>query len=59
MDQFEDPDFGEELAKAVGLQGLGIRSERLEREVKKRVAMKYLEGASQEIKNEVAREIEG
>jgi hypothetical protein len=59
MDQFADPDFGEELANAVGLQGLGIRSGRLEREVKKRVAMKYLEGASQEIKNEVAREIEG
>ncbi len=59
MDQFDDPDFGEELANAVGLQGLGIRSERLDREVKRRVAMKYLEGASQEIKNEVAREIEG
>jgi hypothetical protein len=59
MDQFDDPDFGEELANAVGLQQLGIRSERLEREIKKRVAMKYLEGASQETRNEVTREIEG
>jgi hypothetical protein len=59
MDQFDDPDFGEEVANALGMQQLGIRSERLEREIKKRVAMKYLEGASQETKNEVAREIEG
>jgi hypothetical protein len=58
MDQFDDPDFAEEVAHAEGLQRLGIRSERLEREVKKRVAMKYLDGASQEVKNEVAREIE-
>jgi hypothetical protein len=59
MDQFNDPDFSEELANAAGLQELGIRSARLDREIRKRVAMKYLEGASQETKNEVAREIDG
>jgi hypothetical protein len=59
MDQFDDPDFGEELSNAVGIQQLGIQSARLEKEIKKRVAMKYLAGASQETRNEVAREIEG
>jgi hypothetical protein len=59
MDQFDDPELSVELANAAELQKLGIRSPRLEREVKKRVAMKYLEGASQETKNEVAREIDG
>ena len=59
MDQFDDPEFSAELDNALGLQKLGIRSPRLDREVRKRVAMKYLEGASQETKNEVGREIDG
>jgi hypothetical protein len=59
MDQFNDPHYSEELANAAGLQELGIRSARLDREIRNRVAMKYLEGASQETRNEVAREIDG
>ena len=58
MDQFEEPDFGEELKNARGLQEIGIGSSRFEKEVRKRVALKYLENTSQETKNEILREIE-
>ena len=58
MDEFDMPDFSEELNNATGLRELGIPSRRFETEVQKRVAMKYLEGAAQETKNEVLREIE-
>ena len=58
MDQFEEPDFGEELENAQGLQKIGIGSPRFEKEIRKRVALKYLESASQETKNEIVREIE-
>lgn len=58
MDKFDIPDFSEQLADAQGLQALGIRSSRFEKEVQKRIALKYLESASQETKNEVVREIE-
>ena len=58
MDQFEEPDFGEELENVRGLQEIGIGSPRFEKEVRKRVALKYLESASPETKNEIVREIE-
>ena len=58
MDKFDIPDFSEELANAQGIQAPGLRSPRFEKEVQKRIALKYLESASQETKNEVAREIE-
>ena len=58
MDKFDIPDFSEELANAQGLQALGLRSSRFQKEVHKRIALQYLESASQETKNEVTREIE-
>jgi hypothetical protein len=58
MDQFDMPDFAEELKHAAELRQLGIASPRFEKELQKRVALKYLDGASQETKNEVIREIE-
>ena len=58
MDQFDMPDFAEELKHAAELRQLGIASPRFEKELQKRVALKYLDGASQETKNEVMREIE-
>lgn len=58
MDEFDMPDFSEEINEAMGLRQLGIQSPRFERELQKRVALKYLEGAAQETKNEVVREIE-
>ena len=38
---------------------IGAGSARLEKEIQKRVALKYLDGATQDTKNEVVREIEG
>lgn len=58
MDEFERTDFGEELEAARGLNELGIPSRRFASEVQRRVALKYLEGASQETKNQVLEEIE-
>ncbi len=58
MDQFGAKDFSDELAAAVGLREAGIHSPRLGREVQKRIALKYLEGATQETKNAVIQEIE-
>jgi hypothetical protein len=58
MDEFDMPDFSDEINDAMGLRQLGIKSPRFERELQKRVALKYLEGATQETRNEVVREIE-
>ena len=58
MDQFDVPDFAQELDNALRLQQAGIRSKRFETEVQKRLALQYLDGASQETKREVIREIE-
>ena len=58
MDQFDVPDFAQELDNALRLQQAGIPSRRFETEVQKRVALQYLDGASQETKREVIREIE-
>lgn len=58
MDQFGAKDFNDELAAAVGLREAGIHSPRLGREVQKPIALKYLEGATQETKNAVIQEIE-
>lgn len=58
MDQFGSSDFSDELASAIGLREAGIHSPRLGKEIQKRVALKYLEGATQETKNAVVEEIE-
>jgi len=58
LEQFDAPDFGEELENAIELQKLGISSPIFRREVQKRVALKYLEGSSKEIRAEVEREID-
>lgn len=58
MDSFDDPDLEEEMKVAAQLQALECGSPRLEQEIKKRVALKYLEGATQATKNTVLAEIE-
>lgn len=58
MDDFDAPNLEEEVDAVRGLRDLGIGSPRLEKEASKRVAMRYLESASQETKNEVLAEIE-
>ena len=59
MDQFDINDLGTELDDAQKLLALGIESKTLKKEVFKRLALKYLNDAGQDIKNRVAAEIEG
>lgn len=58
LDEFDINDFGNELDDAKKLLDLGIGSETLKRQVFKNLAFKYLCDARQEIKNQVAEEID-
>lgn len=58
MDSFDEPDLGEEMRIAAELKALDCGSPRLEQEIRKRVALKYLEGSTQATKNVVLAEIE-
>ncbi|HUI56707.1 MAG TPA: hypothetical protein VLY04_17150 [Bryobacteraceae bacterium] len=58
MDEFDINDLGTELDDATKLLGLGIPSETLKKQVFKKLALKYLSDARQEIKNQVAEEID-
>ncbi|SPF50613.1 conserved hypothetical protein [Candidatus Sulfopaludibacter sp. SbA4] len=58
LDEFDIDDFGNELDDAKKLLDLGIGSETLKKQVFKNLAFKYLADARQEIKNQVAEEIE-
>jgi hypothetical protein len=58
MDEFDINDLGTELDDAQKLLSLGIESKTLKKEVFKRLALKYLSDAGQDIKNRVAEEIE-
>ena len=59
LDEFDIDDFSNELDDAKKLLELGIGSETLKKQVFKKLALKYLCDARQEIKNQVAEEIEG
>jgi hypothetical protein len=58
MDQFDIDDFSNELDDAKKLLDLGIGSETLTKQVFKKLAFKYLCDVRQEIKNQVAEEID-
>jgi hypothetical protein len=58
MDQFDIDDFSNELDDAKKLLDLGIKSETLTKQVFKKLAFKYLCDVRQEIKNQVAEEID-
>lgn len=58
MDEFDITDFQTEADDAKSLLALGIDSPTLRKQVQKRVAMKYLSDARQEIKNRIAEEID-
>ncbi len=58
LDEFDIGDFSNELDDAAKLLGLGIGSETLKRQVFKKVALKYLCDVRQEIKTQVAEEID-
>jgi len=58
LDEFDIDDFSSELDDAKKLIDLGIGSETLKKQVFKNLALKYLCDARQEIKNQVAQEID-
>jgi len=59
LDEFDIDDFSNELDDARKLLDLGIESETLKKQIFKNLAFKYLSDARQEIKNQVAAEIDG
>ncbi|HWQ55534.1 MAG TPA: hypothetical protein VN442_17740 [Bryobacteraceae bacterium] len=58
LDEFDIGDFGTELDDAEQLLKMGIPSETLRRQVFKKLAFKYLCDVRQEVKNDIAREID-
>ncbi len=58
MDEFDIDEFSGELDDAKKLLELGIGSPTLVKQVFKNLALKYLSDARQEIKNQVAEEID-
>jgi hypothetical protein len=58
LDEFDIGDFGEDLANAEKLLGMEIGSETLKRQLFKKLAFKYFCDARQDIKNQIAREID-
>ena len=58
LDEFDIADFSNELDDARKLLSLGIESETLKKQVFKKLAFKFLADVRQEIKTQIAREIE-
>jgi hypothetical protein len=58
LDEVDITDFGTELTNASNLLALGIESPTLKREICQRLALKYLNDARQDTKDQIAREIE-
>jgi len=58
LDEFDIDEFGGELDDAKKLLEMGIGSPTLVKQVFKKLALKYLSDARQEIKNQVADEID-
>jgi hypothetical protein len=58
LDEFDIGDLGNELDDAKKLLDLGIGSETLKKQVFKKLALRYLCDARQEVKNKVAEEID-
>ncbi len=58
MDEFDVGDFGTELVDAERLLGLGMNSPTLKKQVYKKLALKFLCDVRQEVKDQIAREID-
>jgi hypothetical protein len=58
LDEVDISDFTMELNNAASLLNLGIQSPTLKREICQRLALKYLNDARQETKDQIAREID-
>lgn len=59
IDEFDIGDFGTELADAQQLLAMGMDSPTLKKQVFQKLALKYLCDARQDVKEQIAREIEG
>jgi hypothetical protein len=59
LDEFDIADFGTELEDAKALLALGLNSPTLKKEVFKKLALKYLCDARQDLKDQIVAEIEG
>jgi hypothetical protein len=59
MDEFDIGDFGTELSDAERLLALGIESSTLKKQIFKKLALKYLCDVRQDLKDQIANEIEG
>ncbi len=58
MNEFDIEDFGAELTNAKQLLDLGIESPTLKKQLFKKIALKYFCDSRQEIKNQIAQEID-
>ena len=58
LDEVDIADFGTELQNASSLLQMGIQSPTMKREIFRRLAVKYLNDARQETKDQIAREID-
>ncbi len=58
LDEVDIGDFATELQDAKNLLQIGIESSTLKRQIYQRLAIKYLNDARQEIKDQIAREID-
>jgi hypothetical protein len=58
LDEVDVGDFGNELQNAKSLLDLGIQSPTLKRQIYQRLAIKYLNDVRQEMKDQIAREID-
>ena len=58
LDEFDIGDFSTELDDAKKLMDFGIQSETLKTQLFKKLAFKYFSDARQEIKNQIANEID-
>ena len=58
LDELNITDFGTELQQAASLLAMNIQSPTLRKEIYQRLAMKYISDARQDVKDQIAREIE-
>jgi hypothetical protein len=58
LDEFDIADFSTELSDAQQLLGLGVDSPTLKKEIFKKLALKYLSDARQDVKDRIVEEIE-
>src|SRR6202051_917262 len=58
MDEFDITDFGTELGDAKELLALGVDSPTLKKEIFKKLALKYLSDARQDVRDRIVEELE-